>query len=313
MHEGGPRELSDVEREILARVQAGELELPEQRAGAEAEPAARGDAAPAKRGGLIGLLAAAAIAIWKFKAIFAALKFAKLAVYAKVFFVSGGTMLLAMWSWSLFFGWSFAAAFIIGAFVHEMGHVAAARYYRLPASAPMFIPFFGAFIALKRNPLTAKQDAVIGLAGPYFGAAFGYLCVLVYWLTGSLFWAALAELTLFINLFNLMPIYPLDGGRAVVGLSPWLWIVGMVLMVIAGAFWNPFLVLIVLMSLPTMVAIWQRKGPYARFLKIAPHDRMAIAFAYFGLAALLAYSMLRLTLALQAAADPSDPGFEWAE
>jgi Zn-dependent protease len=114
--------------------------------------------------------------------------------------------------WALY-GWKFAAGFILGIYVHEMGHVWALRHYGLRASAPMFIPGFGAFVSLYDSPPNVEQDAKIGLAGPTWGAAAALACLFPVALDGGGVWKAVAHATAYINLFNLIPVWQLDGGR----------------------------------------------------------------------------------------------------
>jgi Zn-dependent protease len=117
------------------------------------------------------------------------------------------------------YGWKFAAGLIASIYVHEMGHVAWLRHYGIPATAPMFIPGFGAFVRLKRHPATPGQDARVGLAGPVWGAgaaiAFLAMGLAARW---PLF-VAIGRVGAWINLFNLIPIWQLDGGRAFNALS----------------------------------------------------------------------------------------------
>ena len=115
--------------------------------------------------------------------------------------------------WSLY-GWKFGIGFVLGIYVHEMGHVWMLRHYGLRASAPMFIPGFGAFVSMYDSPANVAQDARIGLAGPLWGAAAALFCLIPGALTGQGVWMALAHATAYINLFNLTPVWTLDGGRA---------------------------------------------------------------------------------------------------
>jgi Zn-dependent protease len=114
--------------------------------------------------------------------------------------------------WALY-GWKFGVGFVLGIYVHEMGHVWALRHFGLRASAPMFIPGFGAFVSLYDSPANESQDARIGLAGPIWGVAAAIFFQLAGILTGHPLWFALAHTTAYINLFNLIPIWQLDGGR----------------------------------------------------------------------------------------------------
>jgi Zn-dependent protease len=116
------------------------------------------------------------------------------------------------WTW---FGWRFAAGFVLGIYIHEMGHVWALHRFGLRASTPMFIPGFGAFISLYDSPASVGQDARIGLAGPLWGASAALAFLFPsFVLPGTGLWLALARATALINLFNLTPIWTLDGSRA---------------------------------------------------------------------------------------------------
>ena len=116
-------------------------------------------------------------------------------------------------------GWQFAAGLIATTYVHEMGHVAALMRYGVKASPPMFIPGLGAIVRLRQHLHTPGQDARVGLAGPVWGLGAGLACYGVgRWLeSGS--WLAIAQFTGFLNLFNLIPFWQLDGGRAFRALS----------------------------------------------------------------------------------------------
>jgi Zn-dependent protease len=127
-----------------------------------------------------------------------------------------GTLMTFLVSLSVYWaiwGWEFALCFLLSIYVHEMGHVAALNSYGIPASAPMFIPGFGALVRLKQNPATAIEDSRVGLAGPIWGLGAALAAFAVYALTGNAFWGAVARAGAFINLFNLLPVWQLDGGR----------------------------------------------------------------------------------------------------
>ena len=114
--------------------------------------------------------------------------------------------------WSLF-GWRFALGFVISIYIHEMGHVMALRKYNIAASAPMFIPFFGAFVRMKQYPGNVGEDARVGLAGPIWGLGSAVAAWLAAITTGLPVWYAIANTAAWLNLFNLIPIWQLDGGR----------------------------------------------------------------------------------------------------
>jgi Zn-dependent protease len=114
--------------------------------------------------------------------------------------------------WALY-GWKFALGLVISIYIHEMGHVQALRRYGIAASAPMFIPGFRAFIRLRAAYLSPVQDARVGLAGPLYGLGTAAVALVVYLATGAKIWGAIAQFGAVINLFNLIPIWQLDGAR----------------------------------------------------------------------------------------------------
>lgn len=120
--------------------------------------------------------------------------------------------------WSLW-GWPFALGLVLSIYVHEMGHVAAMRRFGIPASAPMFIPGLGAVVRMDAYPQTAREDARIGLAGPVWGLGCAVVVAGVHYATGNPMLAAIASVGAWINLFNLVPIWQLDGGRGLRALS----------------------------------------------------------------------------------------------
>jgi Zn-dependent protease len=188
----------------------------------------------------------------------------------------------------------FAVGLIILLFVHEMGHVIEAKRQGLPVSAPMFIPLLGAMITLKEFPRDAWHEARLALAGPIVGSLGAAAIYLAGVAEDSNRLKAIAFLGFFINLFNLLPIVPLDGGRAVAALHPALWLLGLV--ALAGLVVlrpNPILILILIFAAMELWRRWQmRDHPEARaYYRVLPWQRTAVALAYFGLAALLVLGM----------------------
>src|SRR5213083_1948175 len=176
----------------------------------------------------LGPIAVAGVVIAKF---FAKLKFVLLPLlkFLPILLKSGGTMLLMVWVYTQLWGWQFALGFVRLLLVHESGHLLVAKKFGLKVGAPVFIPFMGAFIALKDAPRNAWMEAWVGIGGPLFGAAGALACDFIYLGTGNALYRALAYSDFFLNLFNLAPIGLLDGGRIATVLSPWLWIVGLVI------------------------------------------------------------------------------------
>ena len=114
--------------------------------------------------------------------------------------------------WSLY-GWKFALGFVLSIYIHEMGHVMALRKYNIAASAPMFIPFVGALVRMKQYPASVGEDARVGLAGPIWGLGAAVVAWLAAITTGLPIWYAIAHTGAWLNLFNLIPVWQLDGGR----------------------------------------------------------------------------------------------------
>jgi len=206
-------------------------------------------------------------------------------------FTTSASMLVSIGAYALIWGWQFALGFVLLLLVHEMGHVFQLRREGVEASAPMFIPFLGAVIAAKSMGDDAAAEARVGLAGPILGT-IGTLVPLGIWLaTGEEFWQALAYVGFFINLLNLLPVLPLDGGRAMAALSPWVWIVGYAgLVALTFAFPNPILILVLIFGGLESWRRWKnRNTPEARAYHAIPtRTRVLVAVVYLGLAALLA-------------------------
>jgi Zn-dependent protease len=166
----------------------------------------------AKRGGVLGVAMAALL---KGKALlFFMLTKAKLLIFGLTklsTFASMGVYLLYAWQ---YYGWALAVGLVLSIYIHEMGHVSALRFYGMPASAPLFVPGLGAFIRLRQTPPTVRVDARIGLAGPVWGLGAALAAYGIYLATGAPVWSAVARIGGWINLFNLTPVWQLDGGRA---------------------------------------------------------------------------------------------------
>jgi Zn-dependent protease len=191
-------------------------------------------------------------------------------------------------------GWWFGIGLVVLLFVHEMGHVAEAKHQGLPVSAPMFIPFMGALITMKEMPHNAWREARVALAGPLLGSAAAGAIYAVGVATDSRPLKALAFLGFFINLFNLLPVVPLDGGRIVGALHPVLWGIGF-LALLGLVFWrpNPILIIILIFSGSELWRRWQmRHHPEMQeYYRVKPHQRLATGILYFGLAILLVLGM----------------------
>jgi Zn-dependent protease len=169
-------------------------------------------------------------------------------------FTTGGTMLISVIVYAWIFGWSYAIGFVALLFVHEMGHYIAARYKGLNVGAPTFIPFIGAWIELKDMPHDAQTEAFIGLGGPLVGTVGALVCYFLARSYDSTLLLAVAYSGFFLNLFNLIPLSPFDGGRITAVLSPRIWLVGVPIL---GALFfyrpSPMLILIAIMAAPQVM------------------------------------------------------------
>jgi Zn-dependent protease len=254
-------------------------------------PAPRGgDGRPAWRRAL-GVLVALGVVAVKFGA---KLKALLLLIPKLKLFTTSASMLVSIGAYALIWGWKFAVGFVLLLLVHELGHVVQLRREGIRASAPMFIPFLGALVAMKELPKDAAAEARVGLAGPVLGSLAALAPLGLYALTGDELFKALAFVGFFLNLFNLLPVLPLDGGRAMAALSPWMWLVGFALLIGAAlAFPNPIMILILLFGgLETWRRWRERNTPAAReFHRVRPATRAAVALVYLGLAAALAVGM----------------------
>ena len=129
------------------------------------------------------------------------------------------TMFLSLGVYWTAFGWAFAAGLVASIYVHEMGHVAALHRLGIRASAPMFLPGLGAVVRLQQYPVDAREDARVGLAGPIWGLGAALVAGAIYFFTQAPIWGAVARVGAWINLFNLLPVWQLDGGRGFRALS----------------------------------------------------------------------------------------------
>jgi Zn-dependent protease len=202
-----------------------------------------------------------------------------------------GTMFISIVAYGLAFGWPFAVGFVLLLFVHEMGHVIQLRREGVEASAPIFIPFLGAVIAAKSLGKDAAAEARVGLAGPVLGT-IGTLIPLAIWLiTGSDLWRAIAYVGFFINLINLLPVLPLDGGRAMAVLGPKVWIAGILITIAATViFLGPFmLIFVLLIGGPELYHRFKhRNSEESRaFHSVPTRTKLTVAAVYLSLAALL--------------------------
>jgi Zn-dependent protease len=241
-----------------------------------------------------GAAAAAGAVVVKFGAY---LKGAVLLLPKLKLLTTAGTALVSVAAYSLFWGWPFAVGFVVLLFVHEMGHVIQLRREGIKASTPMFIPFMGALIASRSLGENALAEARVGLAGPVLGSLGAAACLAVAEATHSSFFRALAYVGFLINLFNLIPVLPLDGGRAMAAMAPWMWFVGFAALIpLALILHGGFIIFFVLIfGGRELLRRWRlRKSgslQQAAYYRVAPRHRLMVGAVYVGLIVALAAGM----------------------
>lgn len=205
---------------------------------------------------------------------------------------SGGGMLLSLAVYATIWGWRYAAGFFALLFAHEMGHYVAARQRGLDVGAPAFIPFMGAFIALKDHPEDVETEAYVAIAGPVAGTVAALAVYLLARSEDSGLLLAIAYSGLFLNLFNLLPVSPLDGGRVTAVLSPRIWFVGVPILLALMLYRpSPMLLIVAILAAPQLLQAW-RYDPHApeniAYYGVPLQTKLEYGAAYLGLAALLA-------------------------
>ena len=218
-------------------------------------------------------------------------KFGGLLLKLKVV-TTGASMLVSIAAYAWIWGLPFAIGFVLLILVHELGHVLELRRQGVPASAPLFIPFLGAVIGMRELPDDVWKEAKVALAGPLLGSVGAGACWIAGEATGSDLLVALAFVGFFLNLFNLVPIVPLDGGRAAAALHPALWFAGLAMMVgLVVVRPNPVLVLIVVLGGLDLWRRWRERGEAADYYRLTTAQRVSVAVVYLGLVAVLGLAM----------------------
>ena len=207
--------------------------------------------------------------------------------------------LISIGVYSLIFGWAFAVGLVALLFLHEMGHAIVMKLKGIPVGGMVFIPMLGAAVFMNRMPRNAKDEAEVGIAGPVAGAVASSVCLLAALVNPSApgVWASLAYFGFFMNLFNLIPIVPFDGGRVLAAIDRRIWIVGFVGLIAVqiwewvrgtGSIW---LLLFIVMA-ATQLFTRRTNTPEAQAYYTVPlSERIVLGLAYFGLAAVLVLGM----------------------
>jgi Zn-dependent protease len=209
---------------------------------------------------------------------------------------TSGSMLVSVGAYSLIWGWKFALGFVVLLFLHEMGHYIQLRREGVKPTGMVFIPFLGAAVGTRSLGGSALAEARVGLAGPILGSLATAALLPIAAATDDDFWRALAFTGFFLNLFNLLPVVPLDGGRAMAAMAPWMWFVGFGAMLGLLIVWpNPILLIIVLLGGFETYRRWKQRKQgeegNAEYYRVKPVHRLLVAGVYVGLIVALAIGM----------------------
>jgi Zn-dependent protease len=211
-------------------------------------------------------------------------------------FSTSASMLVSVAAYALIWGWRFAVGFVALLFVHELGHYIQMRREGIKPSFMLFIPFLGAVVGARSLGGNALAEARIGLAGPVLGTLGTAALIPVAEATGSDLLKALAFTGFFLNLFNLLPVLPLDGGRAMAAMAPWMWFLGFAAMIGMAFLWpNPILLFIILLGGMETWRRWKQRKQgeegNAAYYRVSPLGRLLVAAVYIGLIVACAVGM----------------------
>ncbi len=196
------------------------------------------------------------------------------------------TMALSIGVYATQWGWPFAVGFVLLIFVHELGHALALKHEGIPAGAPVFIPFVGAFVAMQGRPRDAYVEARVALAGPVLGSLGAWAVLGAGLALDQRLLAAIGHTAVLINLFNLVPVSPLDGGRIAGAFTRGYWLIGYAVGVVALLVTrSPLLLIVLLVGLWTLSRRW--RNPIPGYDAIPREHRLAVALGYAALVAAL--------------------------
>src|SRR6266536_3604482 len=227
------------------------------------------------------------------------LKFPLLSVFLK-FGWAGISAIVSIVVYSYIFGWQFAVGLVALLFIHEMGHALVMKLKGIPVGGMIFIPMLGAAVTMRQMPQNARDEAEVGIAGPIAGAIASSICLILAGQAGaSPIWAALAYFGFFMNLFNLIPIVPFDGGRVLAAIDRRVWILGFLGLLgffiwqwVNGSF-SPWLLLFVILAATQLLS--RNKATETAegkaYYDVPVMTRITLGVLYFGLAAVLVLGM----------------------
>lgn len=204
--------------------------------------------------------------------------------------IAGGSFAVTIAAYTTKWPLAVVVGFVVITLIHEIGHAVAIRAKGLRAGFMVFIPFIGGAVTLKDQPRSVYDDAMIGLAGPFAGTMASLICLQIYKWKHDPLWLLIAFLGFVLNLFNLLPIGMLDGGRISAAVTKWMWVFG------GGALvykvWgqpNPLTIVILVLAAFQVYASIVREKTDKRFFEITPAQRAAVAVLYFALVIFLGH------------------------
>ena len=198
--------------------------------------------------------------------------------------LSGGSMIISLITYSFIYGWMYSLGFVGLLFIHEYGHYHAAKIRGLDVGLPTFIPFVGAWIQLKEQPIDAETEAFIGISGPMLGSLGAYIIYLLSYVEDSKLLIAISYSGFILNLFNLIPLSPLDGGRVVSVISPKIWYLGIPILLIIFYFNpSPMLLIIAILAIPRIWEAFQNKSIESDYFSSNQQLKIQYGFYYISL------------------------------
>ena len=252
-----------------------------------------------EKGGVLGGIAAALIAFFKVVGpVFALLGKLKIFVVLGKLLLMFGSMAISVWAYSLRYGVEFGIGIVLLLFVHESGHALAAMSKGIKPGFMVFVPFMGALVTTGRGGQSLEEDAFIGIMGPVFGTIGGVVCVVLAFATSRPFFMSLAYTNFFLNLFNLIPTAPLDGGWIAPLFSPKVLVFGVVLLLLVG-FANPMIWVLGLMSLGRILSAWKADPATQPYYRVTAAAKWKYGLSYVGLILFLVAMMAFCMGALQ--------------
>lgn len=225
------------------------------------------------------------------------LAFFKLIIFSKIW-ISLGSIAASIVAYAALYSWRYAVGIVGLILFHELGHYFAAKQKNMKVDLPIFIPFIGAGVKLKEKPINAEQEAYVAFAGPFVGTLASFF--LYYWWRhyANGLALALAHIGFLINLFNLLPLSPLDGGRITAIITPRIWLIGVPLLLVIWFYHpSPILMLVAILALPQVIKAfyYNPEAPENKaYYQVQDSVKFEYAILYLGLVIVLALMVYAL-------------------